>query len=295
MTWGELRLRLIRQAGELDLDLIDGWLNERYRQILDAHNWRGLRVDATLATISAYRDGTLDATLGATAVTGAGTTWTAGMSGMRIQIAGTPEWYTLTRTGATTGTLERAYEGETVTGAGYVLFQNVYTLPSDLKHIETMLDTQTGLPMQKLSPGELRAAVGRIITLGPPKAWAPATDTGSSDPAMLRRVEIYPIPESAIGVPYTYQRRITAWTSTNLSPLPWVPDQLIELGVKADIREARGDYGGADRAEAKFAAALATLRAQDRRQNPTTALKPAAHWTAHYLRPVRRGGNFRLP
>ena len=71
------------------------------------------------STVPYYSVGTLTATNGLSAVAGAGTTWTVGMTGMMILIDGS--WYTFTRTAAGTGTISPNFGGSTNSGKAYVI------------------------------------------------------------------------------------------------------------------------------------------------------------------------------
>lgn len=51
MTWGQIRLILVKWAGEApDLDLIDQWMQARYQVVLDAHPWKALEKGGTIVT-----------------------------------------------------------------------------------------------------------------------------------------------------------------------------------------------------------------------------------------------------
>jgi hypothetical protein len=57
MTWGMIRLLCQKWGENVDLDILDSFLDERYRTILDAHPWKALETDAEL-TITAGTAGT---------------------------------------------------------------------------------------------------------------------------------------------------------------------------------------------------------------------------------------------
>ncbi len=67
MTWGQLRLQLQTSAPGVSLDLIDGWLNARYEQVLEVTDWQGLKYHTTILTQAAYQSGAGIATTTATA------------------------------------------------------------------------------------------------------------------------------------------------------------------------------------------------------------------------------------
>lgn len=93
--------------------------------------WIERRTVGYVSTLEPYSTGTITFTNGSAAVTGSGTTWTAAMTGMKIAKSYQGPWYTFTRTGATTGTLDRNYVEATESGATYVIYQDVYALASD--------------------------------------------------------------------------------------------------------------------------------------------------------------------
>jgi uncharacterized protein len=72
-----------------------------------------------LRTLEPYSTGTLTLTNGSKAVTGVGTTFTSAMTGQALRVDTRREFYQFTQAGATTGTLDRPYEGPTGSGLTY--------------------------------------------------------------------------------------------------------------------------------------------------------------------------------
>jgi len=292
MTWGEIRGHLARR--QPDLDALDTWLRLRYEQILDAHNWRQLHAEGAITTVPAYREGMLTVTEGSPAVSLTGGTWTAAMSGLRMQVFGTGGLYRFTRTTDTTGTLDRPYEGSDAVTAGYVLFENIYALAPDCRKIVDVLDPLNGLPAAKFTRAAMRKAVGQLVVLGPPAAWAPATDADG-----VRRVEVFYAPDRVYTLPYSYQHILTGYdpADTTTSPVDWIPAKLILDGVLADIAADGGVLAAKDRYEADFEKGLAKLRFLDRQGEPQSVLELARHWNTAggVTRRYGRTGNFRLP
>jgi len=107
-----------------------------------------------------YRDGTLGATNGSTAVTGSGTYWkSAGLNpGDMLEVNNSGLFYEIASVNSDTSiTLARAYQGSTVTGAAYAIVRNfTATMPSKIaaqtaellgdfrKYIDTDMDRITG-------------------------------------------------------------------------------------------------------------------------------------------------------
>lgn len=112
-------------------------LNAAASDLWHAHPWPERKRLAFLTMVAPYTTGTVTLTNGSTAVTGSGTTWTTAMSGRKIALAYDGAWYTFTRTGDTTGTLDREYQGETVADSAYVIYQDVYSLASGAESLLT--------------------------------------------------------------------------------------------------------------------------------------------------------------
>lgn len=130
MTYGQIRLRLSKLLPGIDVELIDGWVQDRYAMILDLLAWKRLEGEAVFQVPLSYAIGTVSAQQGSNAITGSGTTWTSDMTGLMIRINNGTEYYTFTYVSATSATLDREYEGSTASiitggfavataGAGY--------------------------------------------------------------------------------------------------------------------------------------------------------------------------------
>lgn len=112
-TYGQIRLRCSKLAAGVDLELIDGWLQDRYTEIMDELPWKRTEGETVIQSPVSYQVGTLTATQGSAAVVGSGTAWTAALTGLTIRIADNPEFYVFSFTDGTHGTLDRPYEGST--------------------------------------------------------------------------------------------------------------------------------------------------------------------------------------
>jgi hypothetical protein len=127
-TYGQIRLRLSKLAAGVDRELIDGWIQDRYTQILDRLPWKRLEGETVIQSPPSYQVGTVTATQGSNAIVGVGTAWTQAMNGLMIRIANDQEFYVFTYVDATDATLDRPYEAQTdsisasaiaTAGAGY--------------------------------------------------------------------------------------------------------------------------------------------------------------------------------
>lgn len=283
MTYGAIRLFLTQQYPGVNPELISGWINQRYTSILDQLSWSRLNVSAILQTTAPYTTGTVAVVSGSNALTLTGGTWTAGMTGLEFRVSGRDEIYTFTRLSDTTGTLDRPYEGDDDASASYTIFKRIYALPANCRLLEdSAFDTFTLGSLERRSLAQLNAsAPGRPLS-GTPQIWVSAMDDASSPPNM--QVELYPVPDAAIGIPYTYIADQAELTSTSAVILPWIRPAALLAGVSADCLNHLEKFSGADRAEAKFVREVSSLRANEARREGPSQMALSSHYTSHRSR-----------
>lgn len=301
----------------MDLDLLDEYLANRYQQVLKATDWIGLKAHGTLQTQAAYQSGTdsVTFTVGSADVTGSGTTWTNAISGQRMYRPGDSVIYTVTYVSSTALTLDRPYEGNGMdaagtvyTGAPYVFMQHIYALPSDAKLPVTLLDPVTGFPLSQFSKEQLDASAGPRTLVNDPTSYAIYDDSAEASPPVLHQVELFPPPIHARGIPLEYLRNPNVFDgqNTTASPLPWVSDQVLLYGCRADIagykagQAADGGNAGAAAAfvniargyETQFAGELARmLREEHAQRRKKVPVQMATRFTRHRMARAGRGLN----
>jgi len=249
-NWGQIAFELTKFAqanGVADLDLIEGWINSAYNEVLEARDWQGLTANGLITTAAKYDTGTAAVTAGSAAVVGTTTVWTSDMDGRQFRVAGRNEMYTLTFVDATHLTLDRAYEGTDEAAAGYAIFQNVYRLPTDVKYLEPPRNVQSQIPLTKLSRTQLDSADPSRVLFGPPRYYCLDADSDEATPPVVHQVELYPIPDATETLPYQYIRATAGYDGTNrdTGPLPFVSDDAILSGAKVRALKHVKDYGGA--------------------------------------------------
>ncbi len=276
MTYGTLKLRLTKAFPGISLDLIEGWINDRYEEILGELPWSRLNVQAVLETTAPYITGTVSVTLGSNAVVGTGTTWTSAMSGRAFRVpgagltgdgdsddGGAPP-YTFTYVSATTATLDRTFEGPSAATAAYSISQSIYPMPAACRMLEANAFSSFFGRMERLDRSQLNQTDPQRTATGTPQAWVSTMDDSSVPPNM--QVELWPTPDRAIGIPFTYQSEpaeLTQTTSPSLLLQVWLqPTALIE-GVTARIKLHLKDYAGAPIHLGLAKAALANMRGSE--------------------------------
>lgn len=282
MTYGELRFRLTKLAPGVDPDLIEGWIDDRYMEILDRLSWTRLRVESVLQTVAPYATGTVSMTNGLNTVALAGGAWSSAMTGRAFRVDGQQEYYEFTRTGALAGTLDRVYEGETAAGLAYRIFQNIYPLPAALRILEEIRSFTLG-PLDKFSKAQLNASVPSRPAYGVPRVWTPYMDD-SSDPPQPQ-VELYPIPDAAIGLPFSYiadKAALSAGAAT-ATLLPWLRPAAMVAGCEASILRHLKEWIGARLAGEEFERQISLMLNNEAKMKGPTRIRMASRFTRHRL------------
>lgn len=243
-TYGQIRSRVVKECPGVDLTLVDGYLTDGYTSILDKLRWSRQKTQYVFQTVAPYSTGTLTLTLGSTAVVLAGGTFTSAMSGMQLLAAGRSEAYTFTYTGATTGTLDRPFDGPTLSTYTFNLVQSVFTLPSTARTFENAQLLDQNIPLEIQTRSQLnqslpsRPLVGDLSSplIGCPLIVALAIDSTSNPPQM--QIEVIPAPDKVYSIAVDMVSE--ASTSTGTVPtsgttlLPWVRPAALTAFAVAD-------------------------------------------------------------
>ncbi len=248
MSYGTIRLRLQKQAPGTDLELLDGWIQDVYTEILDRLPWKRSEADIVIQAPVSYATGTVTVTQGVATITGAGTVWTAGMTGLAIRFDNQETYYQFTDVNATSATLDRPYEGVDGTEVTYRIDQPVYVMPANARQIRSVVPMHDRTrPLEMITPAELdRISISRN-TYGTPKYAVAHWDSFANPPRM--QIELYPIPQSPTtnsaipswAVEYVFDRDDLDPEATSTSLLPWVRPAALIDGVMAKIRRHAGD------------------------------------------------------
>lgn len=275
MTYGALKLRLTQMFPGLSLDLVEGFIGDRYSEILGELPWTSRNFTTTLPLQAPYVTGTVAVTLGSDTVTLTGGTWPAEFSGRSFRAAARPEFYQFTRVTDTVGTIERPYEGPNATGAGYSIFQSVYHLPADARLLQdTAFD-----PLKRFSLAKLNEVDPRRQASGTPQAWASYMEDSQTPPLM--QVEIWPIPDVTAGLPYTYAGEIGGLSDATDVVEIWLQPAALVEGCISKIKAHLKDIPGAQFAKVNAAEALKLMRRAEAQGSGPTHMQLSSYFTAH--------------
>lgn len=289
-TYGQVRLRITKMLPGVDQELIDGWIHDRYVEILDRLPWQRLDVQATIQTVAPITAGTIAVTNGSTVATGTGTSWGTGITGLGLWVSGRSEFYEVTYVSGTQLTLDRPFEGTTATGTAYKIFQSVYALPSDCKILKSVRSLKNG----EMHPWDSRSVIGEVF--GAPQTWRPMMDATSGQ----QQIEVWPIPSEVEGLAISYTAEDTSGydgSDASVTTLMWVRDAAIINGALADANLHGKDFNSSDRYEARFEKNVAEMVKTEcsRRPGKPIKLSPtlnARNWTG---RSSRHPARLRMP
>lgn len=294
MTYGQLRLLIQKENAGADLDLVDGYIQDRYTEILDFLPWKRQEADSVIQSPASYATGSITATQGSNAITGAATVWTAAMTGRMIRLDNQSEYYQFTYLSATTGTLDRGYEQASAAALTYRIDQAVFLLPSDCRVLRAVKPFHNrSAKLQRMTPAELDDYAPRRGSYGTPTIYVPTWDSFSDPPQM--QVELYPIPDSpdtssallSWAVDYWFEAAALDPSLTSTSLLPWVRPAALKAGVRANFRALAEDYQGAAYYEGQmrdYVAIMAKTNAQERGVGQIQ-MAPQYRRGSRYMRP----------
>lgn len=197
--------------------------------------WKERRDQGRVTTSEPYSTGTATFTNGSAAVTGSGTTWTSAHTGMKIALTYGGPWYIFTRTGATTGTLDRNFVEATATDSTYVLYQDLFSLASDA---ESLLDEQVFIATN--ASGVLQ----RVNRASAERAWIHPAGAGrpswftlmGRDSSGYLTVRVGPlVPDSAYTIRYGYLKTVTDMSADGDNAV--VPERFRHILIDGALRE----------------------------------------------------------
>lgn len=196
-------LRFLGGSSTATRNNVKEFLNNAGRRWWHAHEWRNRRATGHFSTLAPYSTGTATFTQGSTAVTGSGTTWATTHTGMTISLGyGYPE-YVFTRTGATTGTLDRAYVEADATASAYVLYQDKYLLATTA---DDVLDDEMALHRYGYGAiGRVQRTHGEVAVPFPTSAGVPSWWSKYAMSSGRLQVRLGPqVPSTVFQVRYGY-------------------------------------------------------------------------------------------
>ena len=217
-------------------------INEVYRDIGAKYpNWWWLRKRSIINTVADIITGTVNVTNDSTSITFT-TGPTASAVGRSFIVTGnTLDSGAVYRVsahtaGATTATLDAAYTGGTDTAAGYQLYTDSYSLPTDLK--DPIFVKRFGFlqPLQIIDPEQMQTIKQYDVSTGKPQVASILDFATTGDPTTARRMIIHPYPDEIYRLELEYNQSLNTELSSTTQPL--IPDDYRQILVYGAL--ARG-------------------------------------------------------
>ena len=179
-----------------------------------------------LVTQAEYTTGTITATLGSTAITGASTAWNTNndfsvanmRAGGKIVIDGGKEVYEISSvTNDTAAVLTSAFIKPTVTAGTYVYFEDEYALHADFLRPMDIQSFDTNGDIELIGRNEFRLRYPRNKTTGKPQIATIVDKPFSGDTTPVRKVRFWKPPNAVFMIPYTFITSKLAISSTGVA------------------------------------------------------------------------------
>lgn len=200
-------LHMDSSSGSEDATSILRALNWAGRYIWTARPWPERKAVTTISTVAPYSTGTADFTNTSASVAGSGTVWT-GFAARKMALSYNAPFYRILSVGSATAiTLARNYLETTVTGSGYVIYQDEYDTASTIDTIlsATLLVNQTSGPLLKVSEDRIDAETTIQANSGKPHSVGLCVPTTAGTP----RIRVTPVPDDVYAIEIKY---LKAWT-----------------------------------------------------------------------------------
>ena len=203
------------------------FVNMAYRDVWSDFEWPERRADTWVRTYAPYVTGTVSITQDAAAITGVGTVFPATVASVpwRFGKSYSDPWYVVSaRGGDTTLTLAENYTETTLSGAGYVLYANVFSLPANAEEVRYVTLHKSGYtnpdPITKRTMDELAVLPSRV---GVPTEWC----VGSNDSSGYLTIQLGTVPDAIYRLHVFYLKKITELV--NLTDVPLLEERRRDL------------------------------------------------------------------
>lgn len=211
------------------------FLNRAGEDMWNRFPWKERKNTRFFQTLAPYTTGTLTTTQGSTSVTGSGTVWASTHTGMKIAAAFDAPWYVFTRTGATTGTLDREWVEDSLSGSAYVLYQDRYPLNT---LAEAILGREMVMHRQGYGPlGRIGRVDGEEVYPFPSGAGTPSWWTLQDVSGGAMRVRLgHAYPDAVYSVRYGCLDKYTEMSSDSDECV--IPERFRKVLIHGALREA---------------------------------------------------------
>lgn len=219
-TYVNIKTAVLAKIGITDTDVetvVKQALNDVLQEVCQASNFSWLYGDSSFITTKPYETGTVSVTEGSATITGSGTVWVAGMVGRKFYCADAT--YKISAyVSATELTLSTVYAGASGSGLTYKIYQDEYSLASDVEDILAMRQENNPQKINKVGVEEMDRYYPQRNSFGYPSIYSII----GYDSTGYIKVAVYPVPNQARNIYYRYKKRVIEMsldTDTSIIPL----------------------------------------------------------------------------
>ena len=220
-------------------------LNTAHLEVHGAYDWPWAYKETNISVQPSYSTGTISTTVGSTTVTGAGTTWVTNWTNKRIRLDNNQDWPIASVGGAGTLTLEQPYFGSAnLSGASYVIYQDVFTMPSDFEPGKDLILLQPDVRIRVRHIPRLALETQSVVLKSLFTNIAMGYSDQGRDSAGLHQIRLIPPPTNSNVLRLVYKARPTDFAAlTDTSWLPQTYQDILELMAEAEVKRTHGAQG----------------------------------------------------
>ena len=299
LTYSDLQTRIanrlrIPTTNTTEMTKIQAMLNDVYRDIWMKYNWWWCVKRSTLVTADDISTGTVSVTNASTSITfsSAPTPSVAGRVFMVDSNADSLAVYRISShtAGATAATLDAVYTGATDTAAGYKVYQDTYSLPTDLGTLIHVKRYGYSWPMDDIGYERMLDLKNYDTRVSKPQAYAVYDFATTGDPTTARNIIVHPYPDKDYRLEIHYKRTLNTEISGTTRPL--IPDDYVQLLVYGTLADAfplmQNDVTRGTFYQQKFLDLLNLMVTVQREQEGRPTIQPEDSYRRFYTRDARR-------
>lgn len=220
-------------------------LNTAHLEIHGAYDWPWTYKETNVALNASYSTGTVSVNIASSTVTGVGTAWDSSWTNRRIRLDNNQDWPILSVQNGTQLTLEQGYRGAAnLSGASYVIYQDVFTMPSDFEPGKDLVLLQPDVRIRVRHIPRLALETQGVVL----KSLFTNIAMGYSDQGRNASgnylIRLIPPPTNASTLRLVYKARPADFTS--LSDFSWLPQtyqDILELMAESEVKRTHGIPG----------------------------------------------------
>ena len=117
-----------------------------------------------------------------------------------------------------------------------MVYQDQYSLPTDLKYIREIRRYGLVPPLRKIGPEEMDAIKAYDVGVGKPAAWTVRDFATSGDPTTAQRLIVHPYPDDTYRLEISYLQTLNTEVSSTTRFL--IPDDYIQVLIYGTLSRA---------------------------------------------------------